>query len=47
MTWSEESMTLVTAYRLPRHGYRSIAAALDDALWFSSPWIQILRIHSG
>ena len=29
---SEESIMLMTPYRLPHHGYRSFAAAQDDAL---------------
>ena len=31
---SEESMTLMTPYRLPHHGNRSFAAAQDDVLPF-------------
>ena len=32
MTQSEESVTLMTSYRLPRHGSRSFTFAQDDAL---------------
>ena len=32
VTQSEESITLMTSYRFPHHGYRSFAAAQDDAL---------------
>ena len=30
MTRSEESMTLMTAYRLPHYGYRSFTFVQDD-----------------
>jgi len=30
MTPSEESMTLMTPYRFPHHGYRSFTFASDD-----------------
>ena len=32
VTQSEESVTLMTSYRLPRHGNRSFTFAQDDAL---------------
>ena len=38
---SEESITLMTSYRLPHHGNRSFAVALDDILPPSSPRVQI------
>ncbi|MFR1862784.1 MAG: hypothetical protein ACLTJQ_02140 [Dialister invisus] len=43
VTWSEESITLVTAYRFPHHSSRSFTFVQDDALWFFSPWVRILR----
>ena len=36
VTQSEESITLMTSYRLPHHGYRSFAFVQDDVLWSSS-----------
>ena len=42
VTQSEESITLVTAYRFPHHDNRSFAAAQDDALPPLSPRQQIL-----
>jgi len=30
VTWSEESMTLMTSYHLPHHGNRSFTFASDD-----------------
>ena len=47
MTPSEESMTLMTSYRLPYHGNRFFAVALNDALPMSSLQVQILHIHFG
>ena len=32
MIWSDESMTLITSYRLPRHISRSFASTQNDAL---------------
>ena len=32
VTQSEESVTLMTSYRLPRHGSRSFTFVQDDAL---------------
>ena len=32
MTPSEESMTRMTSYRFPHHGYRSFTFVQDDAL---------------
>ena len=31
VTWSEESMTLMTSYGFPHHGNRFFAGALNDA----------------
>ena len=36
---SEESIALMTPYRLPHHRYRSFTFASDDAL----PWIPLYR----
>ncbi|WP_462348775.1 hypothetical protein [Dialister invisus] len=36
VTRSEESITLMTSYRLPHHGYRSFTSVQDDVLWSSS-----------
>ena len=36
MNRSEESITLMTSYRLPHHGYRSFTFVQDDVLWSSS-----------
>ena len=47
MTPSEESMILMTSYRLPYHGNRFFAVALNDALPMSSLQVQILHIHFG
>ena len=38
MTRSEESMTLMTSYRLPRHGYRSFTFVQDDVFRSPSLW---------
>ena len=46
VTRSEESITLVTAYRFPHHSSRSFTFVQDDALWFFSPWVRILRWRS-
>ena len=34
VTQSEESMTLMTSYRFPHHGYRSFTFIQDDAFRF-------------
>ena len=47
VTRSEESITLMTPYRLPHHGNRSFAAAQDDILRLSSPQRQTLHIRLG
>ena len=47
MTRSEESITLMTAYRFPHHGNRSFARAQDDALPPPSLRQQILHIRLG
>ena len=40
ITAADSSLALrMTAYRFPHHGYRSFAAAQDDAL----PWIPLYR----
>ena len=39
MTQSEESVTLMTSYRLPHHDNRSFAIASDDVL----PWVLLYR----
>ena len=44
---SEESITLMTSYRLPHHGNRSFAVALDDILPYSPSRRQILHVRSG
>ena len=46
VTRSEESITLVTAYRFSHHSSRSFTFVQDDALWFFSPWVRILRWRS-
>ncbi|WP_443654642.1 hypothetical protein, partial [Dialister invisus] len=45
MTRSEESITLMTAYRLPHYSHRFFAQ--NDVLWSSLPWAQTLHIHFG
>ncbi|WP_412862333.1 hypothetical protein [Dialister sp.] len=47
MARSEESMTRMTPYRLPYHGNRFFAVALNDALPLSPPRVQILHIRFG
>ena len=47
MTQSEESITLMTPYGFPHHGYRFFAGALNDALPSSSLQQQILHIRFG
>ena len=47
MTQSEESITVMTFYRLTHHGSRFFAVALDDAWPSFSLRQQILRCRSG
>ena len=44
---SEESITLMTPYRLPHHGYKSFAFVQDDVLWSSSSRQQAFVIAPG
>lgn len=45
MKRSEESITLMTAYRLPHYSHRFFAQ--NDVLWSSLPWAQTLHIRVG
>ena len=47
VTQSEESMILITSYRLPHYGNRSFTFASDDVLWSSSSQQQVFDIASG
>ncbi|WP_314051275.1 hypothetical protein [Dialister invisus] len=42
---SEESIALMTPYRLPHHRHRFFAGALNDALPMSSLEVQILHVR--
>ena len=44
MKRSEESITLMTAYRLPHYSHRFFAQ--NDVLWSSLPWAQTLTFAS-
>ena len=44
---SEESITLMTSYRLPHHGNRFFAVALNDALPAFLATAAVLHIRLG